>query len=83
MLRATKYFSYWDVPRTFIFERDKRLYVLTSKFDEALDEYPDEYEVFVALVSSFSCSSRPHIRNQDSMRVSKELLGNFHTFPVF
>jgi hypothetical protein len=58
MLRAIKYFSYWDLPHTFVFERDTRLYVLTSEFDEALDEYPDEYVVFLVsgtqLLSSVS-----------------------------
>jgi hypothetical protein len=47
MQRAIKYFSYWDVPRTFVFERDGQLFLLTSEFDDALDEYPDDYEVFV------------------------------------
>lgn len=45
--RAIKYFSFWDVPRTFVFERDGQLYVLTSEFDDALDEYPAEYEVLL------------------------------------
>jgi hypothetical protein len=44
---AIKYFSFWDVPRTFAFERDGKVYVLTSYFDGTSDEYPDDYEVFV------------------------------------
>jgi hypothetical protein len=44
---AIKYFSFWDVPRTFAFERGGKVYVLTSEFDDDLDEYPDDYEVFV------------------------------------
>jgi hypothetical protein len=44
---AIKYFSFWDVPRTFAFERGGKVYVLTSEFDDNLDEYPDDYEVFV------------------------------------
>jgi hypothetical protein len=44
---AIKYFSFWDVPRTFAFERGGNVYVLTSEFDADLDEYPDDYEVFV------------------------------------
>src|SRR5580704_12061669 len=44
---AIKYFSFWDVPRTFAFERGGNVYLLTSEFDDALDEYPDDYEVFV------------------------------------
>jgi hypothetical protein len=42
-----KYFSFWDVPRTFVFEHDSKLYMLTSEFDEEMDEYPNEYEVYV------------------------------------
>jgi hypothetical protein len=44
---AIKYFSFWDVPRTFAFERGGNVYVLTSEFDDDLDEYPGDYEVFV------------------------------------
>jgi hypothetical protein len=44
---AIKYFSFWDVPRTFAFEHGGEVYVLTSEFDDDLDEYPDDYEVFV------------------------------------
>jgi len=52
---AIKYFSFWDVPRTFAFERGGNVYVLTSEFDDDLDEYPDNYEVF--LVSSIGSLS--------------------------
>jgi hypothetical protein len=45
--RRIKYFSFWDVPRTFAFEYSGKVYLLTSEFDDALDEYPDDYEVFV------------------------------------
>jgi hypothetical protein len=44
---AIKYFSFWDVPRTFAFERGGNVYLLTSEFDDNLDEYSDDYEVFV------------------------------------
>lgn len=47
MKRPIKYFSFWDVPRTFAFEQSGKLYILTSEFDDDLDEYPDDYEVFV------------------------------------
>src|SRR5262249_33678805 len=42
-----KYFSFWDVPRTFVFEDSNKVYFLTSEFDDDLDEYPDDYEVFI------------------------------------
>jgi len=45
--QAIKYFSFWDVPRTFVFEQAGKVYVLASEFDDDLDEYPDDYEVFV------------------------------------
>jgi len=47
MRKDIKYFSFWDVPRTFAFEQAGKVYLLTSEFDDDLDEYPDDYEVFV------------------------------------
>ena len=47
MQQAIKYFSFWDVPRTFAFEQGGKVYLLTSEFDDDLDEYPDDYEVFI------------------------------------
>src|SRR5215471_14176018 len=47
MRQAIKYFSFWDVPRTFAFEQAGKVYLLTSEFDDDLDEYPNDYEVFV------------------------------------
>ena len=47
MQQAIKYFSFSDVPRTFAFEHAGKVYLLTSEFDDDLDEYPDDYEVFV------------------------------------
>jgi len=48
VLQPIKYFSFWDVPRTFAFEQAGEVYVLISEFDDELDEYPDYYEVLVA-----------------------------------
>ncbi len=45
--RPIKYFSFWGVPRTFAFEQGGKVYVLSSEFDDDLDEYPDDYEVFI------------------------------------
>ena len=45
-MRKIKYFSFWDVPRTFVFERDRRLYLLMCQFDDEIDDYPDKYEIF-------------------------------------
>ena len=47
MQRPIKYFSFWDVPRTFAFEQAGKVYVLMSEFDDDLDKYPDAYEVFI------------------------------------
>ena len=46
-VQPIKYFSFWDVPRTFAFEQTGTVYMLTSEFDDDLDDYPDDYEVFV------------------------------------
>lgn len=54
MTHPIKYFSFWDVPRTFVFERDGQLYLLTSEFDDDIDEYPDEYEIFLVPGHRFS-----------------------------
>lgn len=45
--RPIKYFSFWDVPQTFVFEQAGKVYVLTSEFGDDLDEYPDDYEVVI------------------------------------
>ena len=57
MTHPIKYFSFWDVPRTFVFERDGQLYLLNSEFDEEIDEYRDEYEIFLLPSHHFSAVS--------------------------
>ena len=47
MEHAIKYFSFWDVPRTFAFEHGGNGYLLTSEFNDNLDDYPNDYDVFV------------------------------------
>ena len=47
MEHAIKYFSFWDVPRTFAFEHGDNVYLLTSEFNDNLDDYPNDCEVFV------------------------------------
>ncbi|MGA9668338.1 MAG: hypothetical protein WBQ94_03975 [Terracidiphilus sp.] len=41
-----RYGGYWDVPRSIVLRYRKRLLLLDSPFDDALDEYPDVYTVY-------------------------------------
>lgn len=41
-----RYFSFWDVPRTFITVDSVGTYLLQCEFDDQLDDYPEFYEVF-------------------------------------
>jgi hypothetical protein len=42
-----KYGGYWDVPRYILLRYRGKLLLLLSEFDEELDEYPDEYLVYL------------------------------------
>ena len=44
---AIKYFSFWDVPRTLHLGAAATCMSFTSEFDDDLDEYPDDYQVFL------------------------------------
>jgi hypothetical protein len=46
MNKPIKYFSFFDVPRTFVFERGGQVYLLTAGFDDETDEYREAYEVY-------------------------------------
>ena len=41
------YGEFYDVPRSLIFRYKDRFVLLKSSFDEEIDEYPDNYEVYV------------------------------------
>ncbi len=41
-----RYRDFWDLPRMFVFCVDRRLYLADCMFDEAIDDYPDSYELF-------------------------------------
>src|SRR5580658_11090118 len=41
------YGGFWDVPRYISLRCRDRWIILTSEFDEAIDEYPDKYLVFL------------------------------------
>jgi hypothetical protein len=49
VMNPIRYFSFWDVPRTFVFERDGSVYLLESEFDDELDDYPSDFEVYSLL----------------------------------
>jgi hypothetical protein len=42
---AFQYRDFYDVPRLILFEHEGRIYLLDCTFDDALDDYPDEYRV--------------------------------------
>src|SRR5207249_9117032 len=42
-----RYVEFYDVPRAIALRHRGRLLLLQSAFDEKLDEYPDNYSVFV------------------------------------
>ncbi|MBX9581645.1 MAG: hypothetical protein K2X87_15190 [Gemmataceae bacterium] len=41
------YRGYYDVPRIILVRRGGRVYLLNCPFSEELDDYPDDYEVFL------------------------------------
>lgn len=41
------YRGYWDVPRIFLTRYQGDIYLFNCPFSEELDEYPDDYEVFL------------------------------------
>lgn len=41
-----RYFSFFDVPRQFVVEFGGRSFVFDCRFDDQLDDYPDEYRIF-------------------------------------
>jgi hypothetical protein len=42
-----KYLGFYDVPRNFIVRYANETLLFDCPFDEALDDYPDEYQVYV------------------------------------
>jgi len=42
-----QYRGFWDVPRIFLVAASDRLFLFDCAFSEELDDYPDEYIVFV------------------------------------
>jgi hypothetical protein len=44
---AIKYMGFWDVPRVFITRYRGQTFLFESAFDEALDDYPDSYKLYL------------------------------------
>jgi hypothetical protein len=42
-----KYKGFWDVPRIFLTHHQGRTFLFNCAFDEALDDYPDSYKVYL------------------------------------
>lgn len=41
------YRGFWDVPRIFLTRHNNQLFLFACAFSEELDDYPDEYAVFL------------------------------------
>lgn len=41
-----QYRGFWDVPRIFLVRHSARLFLFDCPFDEAVEDYPDEYTVY-------------------------------------
>lgn len=48
------YREFYDVPRMIVFEEYGRCYLMDGRFDENLDEYPPDYQVFELPIAVFS-----------------------------
>lgn len=44
---AINYREFWDVPRIFFTEENSQLYLFDCRFDEEVEDYPDEYRVYL------------------------------------
>jgi hypothetical protein len=53
-----RYGSFWDVPRSILLRHRGKALLLESHFDEALDEYPNDYTVY-ELPTSTEWSEEP------------------------
>ncbi|MGH9633577.1 MAG: hypothetical protein ACRD72_01955 [Candidatus Angelobacter sp.] len=45
MMIPFKYFEFWDVPRVIMISYHDQDFLLESYFDEAIDDYPDDYAI--------------------------------------
>lgn len=41
-----RYREFYDIPRSFVISYDKCAYLFACEFDDALDEYPDAYQIY-------------------------------------
>ncbi len=41
------YRGFWDVPRIFLFQFQDKQFLFDCAFSEELDDYPDDYQVFL------------------------------------
>jgi hypothetical protein len=42
-----KYREFWDVPRIFLVQHQGKLFLFDCPFDEATEDYPDQYRVYI------------------------------------
>ena len=57
-----KYFEFWDVPRVIMISYHDQDFLLESYFDEAIDDYPDDYAITLVARASKSESGSHHGR---------------------
>lgn len=72
------YREFWDVPRIFFVEDDGQLYLFDCRFDEAIEDYPDEYRVYLMphlgaeeLAGSWAKVDRKAIRQLGTVPVAR------------
>jgi hypothetical protein len=44
---AIRYREFWDVPRIFLLSFQERLFLFDCPFDEELEDYPNQYKVYL------------------------------------
>lgn len=72
------YREFWDVPRIFLAEEDGQLYLFDCPFDEATEDYPDEYRVYLMphltepeLAGSWAGLHRKAVREVGTVPISR------------
>jgi hypothetical protein len=76
MNSAIKYMGFYDVPRNFIARNRGQTLLFDSPFDEVLDDYPDEYKVF--LLPAFKDEELP----KDWTTLPERALGYLGEVPI-
>jgi hypothetical protein len=68
-----KYAGFWDVPRYLVVRHHGMLLLLQGEFDDSLDEYPDDYAVY--LLSGPGGDSLPQLTLNFFAETPRTLIG--------